>query len=159
MGNHQSSPETFLCQSIFHPAIPILKKEIFKIPFFGWAAWASSPIAIDRGKPRQALAQMLEQGQQRLDQGTNVFIFPEGTRNEYPTIGKFARGGAQLAQRAQRRIVPVAHNAGKIWPTTGYGKNSGTLTFIIGEPIPYDPNISAAALTHQVRDWIVAQEL
>ncbi len=159
MANHQSSPETFLCQSIFHPAVPILKREIFKIPFFGWAAWAAKPIGIDRDKPRQALQQMMSMGQARLSGGTNVFIFPEGTRTNYPEVGKFARGGAQLAQAAKVSVIPVAHNAGAIWPTNTKLKKSGSLTFIIGKPIPYDPDVSSALLTKKVREWIIDQNL
>ncbi len=158
MANHQSSPETFVLQSLFFPAVPILKKELLKIPFFGWGAWVSKPIGIDRAKPRQALAQMMDKGEKRLESGTCVIIYPEGTRNDYPTIGKFARGGAQLAKRAGVRAIPVAHNAGSIWPARTFIKSPGVFKVIIGKAIETD-EASVAEITQSARDWIVDQDL
>ena len=158
MANHQSSPETFILQLLFFPAVPILKKELLKIPFFGWGAWVSKPIGIDRAKPRQALSQMMEKGEARLLSGTSVIIYPEGTRNDYPTIGKFARGGAQLAKRANVQVIPVAHNAGAVWPARQFLKRPGTLKVVIGAPID-TTEASVAEITNTARDWIVEQGL
>lgn len=158
MANHQSSPETFVIQSLFFPAVPILKRELLKIPFFGWGAWVSKPIAIDRGKPRQALAQMMEMGEERLASGTSVIIYPEGTRNDYPTIGKFARGGAQLAKRSGVKVIPVAHNAGAVWPAHTLKKSKGVFKVIIGTAIE-TKEASVAEITQSARDWIIDQKL
>jgi 1-acyl-sn-glycerol-3-phosphate acyltransferase len=158
IANHQSSPETFVLQSLFFPAVPILKKELLKIPFFGWGAWVSKPIAIDRGRPRQALAQMMEMGEARLTSGTSVIIYPEGTRNDYPTIGKFARGGAQLAKRSGVKVIPIAHNAGAIWPAHTLRKSSGVFKVIIGTAIETE-EASVAEITQFARSWIMDQNI
>ncbi|MCY1357649.1 hypothetical protein D9M69_441520 [compost metagenome] len=64
-----------------------------------------------------------------------MLIFPEGTRVPFGTVGKFSRGGSALAVNAELPVLPIAHNAGKFWPKTGWAKKQGVITVIIGEPM------------------------
>ena len=93
------------------------------------------PIAIDRGAGRRAMEQMLTQGQQRLDDGLWVVIFPEGTRMNPGQRGRYRPGGALLAVRAGVPVLPVAHNAGELWGKRRFLKRPGTITVALGPPV------------------------
>lgn len=111
--NHQSTWETITTQTFLPPLAWVLKKELFKIPVFGWGLWATRPIAIDRQERRTALEQVITQGKQKIREGRYVLIFPEGTRTLYGEVGNYKKGAAMLASDAQVPVVPIAHDAGK----------------------------------------------
>ena len=113
----------------------MLKKELLKIPFFGWALAMLKPIALDRSKRRGALKQLLGQGKERLQEGINVVIFPQGTRVQVGKLGKFNKGGAMLAASAQVSVVPLVHDAGLYWPGKSFVKYPGTVKVIVGKPV------------------------
>ena len=135
LSNHQSTWETFFLSCYFQPLSQVLKRELLYIPFFGWAMAMLKPIAIDRSNPKAALKQMAKQGNECLQQGTWVLIFPEGTRMPVGQIGKFTRGGASLAVNANLPVLPIAHNAGAYWPKQGWAKRAGTIKVVIGAPM------------------------
>lgn len=153
---HQSAWETFALQTVFPPQVWVLKRELLFLPFFGWGLALTSPIAIDRGKGKQAIKQLQEQGKQRLDAGFCVVVFPEGTRMPYGKRGKYKIGGAMLAASSGADVVPVAHNAGKFWGRNSFFKHPGTIIMSIGKPI--DPQgLKAEEINRQVEDWIEAE--
>lgn len=135
VSKHQSTWETFFLSGYFQPLSQVLKRELLFVPFFGWAMALLRPIAIDRDNPKLALKELAKQGHDRLQQGTWVLIFPEGTRVPVGQIGKFSRGGAALAVNAALPVLPIAHNAGQYWPRDGWGKRSGTIQVVIGKPM------------------------
>lgn len=135
MSNHQSAWETIFLYQLFTPACPILKKELLDIPFWGWAMRLQNPIAIDRSKPREAGRSLLLQGAQRIQQGLSILVFPEGTRAPAGSLGKFSRGGAQLAVATSTLAIPVLHNAGSFWPAGSQLKRPGEIRVIIGKPL------------------------
>jgi len=158
MSKHQSAWETFYLQTVFSPLCTILKRELLRIPFFGWALWALEPIAIDRGSPKQALRQLQTLGLKRLAQGRSVLIFPEGTRLAPGQRGRYARGGADLALAAGAPIVPVAHNAGAFWSSDGKTRRPGEMVFIVGEAIE-PAEKSARQLTAEVEHWVETESM
>jgi 1-acyl-sn-glycerol-3-phosphate acyltransferase len=113
----------------------VLKRELLYVPFFGWAMAMLRPIAIDRDNPKAALKQVAAKGDELLKDNVWVLIFPEGTRVPFGTVGKFSRSGSALAVNAELPVLPIAHNAGKFWPKVGWGKKSGVITVVIGEPM------------------------
>jgi 1-acyl-sn-glycerol-3-phosphate acyltransferase len=135
LSNHQSTWETIFLYQLFTPVCPILKKELLDIPFWGWAIRLQQPIAIDRSKPREAGKSLLTQGALRLKDGSSILVFPEGTRSPAGTLGKFSRGGAQLATATGTMVLPVLHNAGGFWPASTSRKLPGIIKVVIGEPI------------------------
>ncbi len=150
---HQSAWETMALQKVFPPQVWVLKRELLFFPFFGWGLAMTSPVAIRRGNGREAIKQLLSQGQQRLQQGFCVVIFPEGTRVPYGQKVKYKSGGAQLAIASGVPVVPVAHNAGKLWGKRSFLKFPGVITMSIGQPI--DPTgLKADEVTQRVADWI-----
>jgi 1-acyl-sn-glycerol-3-phosphate acyltransferase len=136
LANHQSPWETLFLYYYFVPICAILKRELLRIPFFGWALAILRPIAIDRSKGRSARNSLLSEGPKRLQAGLSVLVFPEGTRTEAGQQKKFLTGGAELAIAADALVLPVAHNAGLFWPARKFSKRPGTIDIIVGEPIP-----------------------
>ena len=153
LSKHQSSWETYYLQRLFRPVSTILKRELLRVPFFGWGLAMMRPIAIDRDNPREAMRQVLAIGKKRLAEGNRVVIFPEGTRIPPGQRGKYARSGAALAVAAGVPVVPIALNAGKFWPAKGFLKYPGTIKVIIGEPIRH-PGGDSRELMEQVENWI-----
>lgn len=156
MSKHQSAWETISLQELFAPAVFVLKRELLKIPFFGWGLAAMKVIAIDRAAGKDALVQVLEQGRDRLNKGFWVIIFPEGTRLAPGQKKRFKPGGAYLAVHAGTKVVPVAHNAGEVWPKNAFLKRSGTVTVSIGPAI--DPTgLTEQEVNTRAQAWIEAE--
>ncbi|PCJ35725.1 MAG: 1-acyl-sn-glycerol-3-phosphate acyltransferase [Cellvibrionales bacterium] len=155
LSKHQSGWETFYLQRTLRPVSTILKKELLKVPFFGWGLAMTRPIAIDRSNPKQALREVLSQGKQRLQEGNNILVFPEGTRMNYGEIGNYSRSGASLAINSGAAILPIAHNAGSCWPAHRFIKQPGTIHVVIGKPID-STGRKSKELTEEVKDWIEA---
>ncbi|NKB34676.1 MAG: 1-acyl-sn-glycerol-3-phosphate acyltransferase [Pseudomonadales bacterium] len=153
LANHQSSWETILFYKLVYPVSPILKKELLRIPFWGWSMRLQDPIAIDRSKPREAGKSLLTQGVERIRSGKSVIVFPEGSRSPAGTIKRFSRGGAKLAVAADSPIVPIVHNAGDCWPPRQFIKRPGFIKVIIGEAIA-TAGCSASDLTEEAEQWI-----
>ena len=153
LSKHQSGWETFYLQRLLRPVSTILKKELFWIPFFGWGLYFMRPIAIDRSNPREAMKQILTQGKQRLAQGNNVLIYPEGTRTPVEQVGNYGRSGAALAIAAGVPVLPIAQNAGYCWPAHKFIKWPGRIHMVIGVPID-TTGTDSRQLTEQVKGWI-----
>ena len=153
LAKHQSAWETvaFLC--LFPPVSPVIKQELLNVPFFGWAFRMLSPIAINRSAGREALKQIVRQGKEKLAQGFWVLVFPEGTRVAPGEKGRYGIGGSWLAAETGAPIVPVAHNAGEVWPKNAFIKRPGTVTVSIG-PVIDATGKNAAELTRAVEAWI-----
>lgn len=156
---HQSNWETYFFQILFQrPLSTILKRELLRVPFFGWSLALMKPIAIDRSSPREALKQILKKGQKRIEAGITVLVFPEGTRVDPGKKGNYARGAAGIAHNGGCPVVPVAHNAGECWPANTFVKYPGTITVRIGAPIEGE-NMSTKEISAQTEQWIESQML
>jgi 1-acyl-sn-glycerol-3-phosphate acyltransferase len=153
---HQSAWETIFTQIYFKPISTILKRELLRIPFFGWGLALLKPVAIDRSKPREAMRKVHTEGMARIKEGINLLVFPEGTRIPFGEIGNYARGGAEIACVTGAPILPVAHNAGALWPVSKILKTPGTLTVVIGKPITCAGR-NSKELTEEVKAWIEQQ--
>jgi len=153
LAKHQSAWETVAFLMLFPPISPVIKQELLKIPFFGWGFRMINPIAIDRSAGREALKQIVVQGGEKLRHGFWVLVFPEGTRVAPGEKGRYGAGGARLAVDAGAPVVPVAHNAGEVWPRNAFVKRPGTVTVSIG-PVIDSRDKSAAELTREVEAWI-----
>lgn len=153
LAKHQSAWETLALQQIFPPQVWVLKRELLWLPFFGWGLAMTSPIAIDRSDGKGAMKQLLRQGKERLAQGFCVVIFPEGTRVPYGKRGKYKIGGAMLAASTGVPVVPVAHNAGRLWGRKAFSKHPGLVTMSIGKPIATEGR-KADEINAEVEAWI-----
>lgn len=115
------------------PAI-VLKRELLRIPFYGWFLWKAAAIAIDRHGGARALRAMMRAAKQVLDEGRPILIFPEGTRKKPGAPADYKPGVAGLYEYLGTTCIPVALNSGIYW--RGFFKHPGTITLQFLEPIP-----------------------
>ena len=156
MSNHTSTWETVAFFALLPPQVWVLKRELLWIPFVGWGLRLLRPIAINRGAGHRAVTEVVEQGKSRLEDGLWIVIFPEGTRVMAGQHRKYGVSGALLALASGRKIVPVAHDAGRYWPRRGLLKRPGCIRVSIGAPIEAR-DLEARDLTQRVRTAIEAQ--
>lgn len=153
MSNHQSAWETIALQIIFVPQAWVLKRELLWIPIYGLGLASMKPIAINRSNATSALRKIIREGQKRLNDKIWVVIFPEGTRSMPNEQKKYQLGGALLAEKSQFPIVPIAHNAGYLYPPRRLIKQAGNITMRIGLPIcTHDKK--ASDIMNEVKNWI-----
>ena len=157
LSKHQSAWETMAFQLIFPPQVLVLKRELLWIPFFGWGLALMSPIAINRSRGMRALRTIARRGRERLAQGFWVVVFPEGTRVAPGSQREYHPGGAWLASASGAPVVPVAHNAGLLWPRNAFLKRPGTVTVRIGPPIDA-ANRDPKTINELARTWIEEQQ-
>lgn len=153
IANHQSPWETIFLQLHFYPLTTVLKKELLRIPFFGWGMRILEPIPIDRGNPVQALKQIKRVGVERLTSGQSVLVFPEGTRQPPQQLGSFARSGADIAKSAGVPIVMVAHDAGEYWTNKKIVKTPGTVTVHVSDALHVGDK-NTKQVMQDVKQWI-----
>lgn len=80
-----------------------------------------------------------------MDEGAWVIMFPEGTRTKTGSQGKYKTGGAP--------VVPIAHNAGCVWPRNSFIKYAGIVTVSIGKPIE-TAGLTPEEVNTRVESWI-----
>lgn len=153
MSNHQSTWETLAYPSIFPMLTWVIKKELLYIPFFGWGIASIQPIALDRKQGKKSIRQLISDGKSKLGLGRFLLIFPEGTRIPYGETRPLKAGGFVLAKQANVSILPVAHDAGRLWPRNGFLKNPGTIHVHIGQAMTTDAH-SAEELRDQYSQWL-----
>lgn len=153
MSNHQSTWETLAYPSIFPTLTWVIKRELLFVPLFGWGIASTQPIALNRQQGKKAFKQLIKDGKEKLSLGRFILIFPEGTRIPYDEERELKVGGFVLAKKAKTNILPVAHDAGRLWPRQGLLKTPGTIHLHIGEPISTDGN-STEELRQLYSDWL-----
>jgi 1-acyl-sn-glycerol-3-phosphate acyltransferase len=131
---HQSMFETMeMARLASTPAI-VLKRELSRIPLFGWLTRRYGVIPVDRTAGAKALRTMMAQGRELAAEGRAVIIYPEGTRVPPGSAPPLRSGFAGLYRALGLPVVPVAVDSGRLW-TKGLLKRSGTVHIRIGEPI------------------------
>jgi 1-acyl-sn-glycerol-3-phosphate acyltransferase len=120
----------------------IYKKELEKIPIFGWGLAVSPYIAIQRADPRNALSS-LDEAIKSIKEGDSVLVYPEGTRSRDGKLQPFKRGAFLLASRSEKPIIPIAIiGTYDIMPPKTFYINSTNVKVIIHPPIE-SKNISS----------------
>ena len=157
VSNHQSTWETLAFHTIFPAHTWVLKRELLWLPIFGWSLALLNPIIINRGDKINAIKKVIRQGADRLNKGISIVIYPEGTRQPYKKLGAYQNGGSAIAKKTGYSIVPVFHNAGKLWPKGSFIKKPGEITLVIGKAITQS-NLKPSEITEQIREWTLEQE-
>lgn len=140
----------------------IFKKELARIPFFGWQLYLGPYVVVDRKDP-QAAMKSLEKAKWIMDKKRiSVLVFPEGTRSKTGEVQSFKRGAFYLASHSGYPIVPITINGTeKILPKGTFKLNSGTIYLHFDKPIPTD-NIKnkqdELALMDKVRNIIISNK-
>ena len=120
VSSHQSIFETFFLQTIFENPVFILKKELIKIPLFGWYLKKIGCISIDRNKISKENLNFSDEVS-KVIKNTNktLIIFPQGTRKNFDDRSTFKKGFARIYNDLEIACLPVAINSGKVWPKSG----------------------------------------
>jgi 1-acyl-sn-glycerol-3-phosphate acyltransferase len=114
----------------------VMKQELAAIPWFGWYARKAGAIIIDREGGSKTVRQVVREGIDRFKRGSQVVIFPEGTRQPPGAPPDYKPGIAALYRELDVPVHPVATNAGVHWPAHGFLRKPGTIVFEYLEPIP-----------------------
>jgi 1-acyl-sn-glycerol-3-phosphate acyltransferase len=127
----------------------VAKRELLRIPIFGWALWLAGFVFIDRGDRERAI-QSLERAARKVRRGTSLVVFAEGTRSPDGRLLPFKKGGFILALQAGVPIVPVSIRGGHaILPKGSLGLRPGTIDIAFGAPI------DTAAYSFETRDALI----
>ena len=154
---HQSIFETFFLQTIFDNSVFILKKELTKIPLFGWYLKKMGCISIDRNKISKENINFSNEVS-KIIKNTNktLIIFPQGTRKSFDDRTTFKKGFARIYNDLRIACLPVAINSGKVWPKSGRLKPNQCITVSILNILP--PGIEQKKFANDV-EQVVYKEL
>lgn len=151
---HQSTWETFFFASFTsHPLAYVFKKELLRIPFFGWCIGRLGMIHIDRSQRNLAWAKVAEQGEELMNRGKWIIMFPEGTRGERGKSGSYKLGATRLAVATSACVVPIAVTSARCWPRRTFSMTPGTIDVSIGQPISAEGR-EPGELMAEVEQWI-----
>src|SRR4030042_429205 len=122
-----------------------IKKEVLKIPLFGYALYASRNIFIDRSNTARAI-ESINKGMDRLPKGAGVMVFAEGTRSADGKIQEFKKGGLKIAITHKIPILPVTVNGSRrVLPKGSLVVKPGKIQIVIGDPIDTSGYTNATA--------------
>jgi len=134
--SHQSMFETFYLQTIFNSPVFILKKELLKIPIFGWYLKKIGSISIVRNKTTKNNLGFFDEISELINKSDRpLIIFPQGTRLSPEDRTPFKKGASKIYDKLKIKCQPVAINSGYIWPKFGLKKANLNLTISILKPI------------------------
>ena len=137
---HQSAFETYFLQVIYKNPLFILKKELTKIPIFGWYLKKIGSIAVQRDKVSKENLGFINKIKKNYEQGSRpVIIFPQGTRKDLKDRSPFKRGVIKIYSQLNIKCQPIVLNSGAIWPKKGKMSNKKKLYVSILKPI--DPGM------------------
>jgi 1-acyl-sn-glycerol-3-phosphate acyltransferase len=149
---HQSIWETFALVPLFDDPAFIVKRELMRIPFFGWYMRVGEMIPIDRSKGAQAMPAMIESARSALAEGRQIIIFPEGTRRPPGAEPAYKFGIARVYAETGSICVPIALNSGLFWPRRKFLRFPGTVVVEVLDPIA--PGLDARAWFARLQDDI-----
>jgi len=133
---HQSMFETFVLQAPLNFPIFILKKELLKIPLFGWYLRKIGSIEIIRETTTKDNLNFFDKIKKTLQKNNRpLLIFPQGTRVKYNDRTPFKKGVARIYDSLKLPCIPVALNSGKIWPKNSFTKYPGDIHVSFLKPI------------------------
>lgn len=133
---HESMFETMDVLRIFDNPIVIAKKELLRIPLWGWAAKRHGLIPIDRDGGAGALRQIIKSAKSAVKEDRPIVIFAEGSRSRRGERPELQAGFAGLYKMFNLPLVPVALDSGRVSPRDTFVQNSGVITYAIQEEIP-----------------------
>ena len=151
--SHQSMFETFFLQTIFNSPVFILKKELLKIPIFGWYLKKIGSIYIDRNKITKENLGFFDQISYLIKSSNRpLIIFPQGTRLTSEDRTPFRKGASRIYDELKIKCQPVAINSGNVWPKKGKLKPNKNLTISILKPI--EPGLNKDIFLQNLQDNI-----
>jgi 1-acyl-sn-glycerol-3-phosphate acyltransferase len=113
----------------------VMKKELARIPTFGWLARKAGMIEVDRQARARALRQMVVDARRAMAEPRQLVIYPEGTRRAPGASPDYKPGVAALYAELGLPCVPVACNTGVLLDERGLARKPGVVVYEILEPI------------------------
>jgi 1-acyl-sn-glycerol-3-phosphate acyltransferase len=137
VANHTSTLDAFLAIWLCPVGgCGVMKKEVVKVPFFGWLYWLSGHLRLDRKRHAQAVAALSDVGQLVKKHRLGIWIMPEGTRSLTGRLLPLKAGFVHLAIATGLPIVPVIlHGVHHVWPLGGLTVHSAPVKIEVLEPI------------------------
>lgn len=133
---HQSAWDTIIFLNLFPSVAYVLKKELLRLPFWGWYLWRMKMIAIDRSAGASSIKQIIRDGKAALAEGRPIVIFPEGTRKKPGSEPDYQSGITAMYSSLGVPVIPVALNSGVYWGKNAFFKTPGTIIIEFLPPIP-----------------------
>ncbi len=140
---HQSAFDTLVWMLLLPDTCYVLKRELLRIPVYGWYLRRAGMIAVDRSAGAGAMRGLIRDSRAALAEGRQVVIFPEGTRTAPGAEAPYQPGIAALYARAGLKVIPVATDSGMFWGRRSFLKQPGTITVAVQPPIA--PGLTRAA--------------
>ena len=136
--NHQSLFDIPVCCAVIPGRLRMLaKKELFRIPVFGWSIWAIGHVRIDREDRDSAIASVDRAAERLKKEDITPMVFPEGTRSPDGKIHPFKKGAFVLAIKSGRSVVPVTIIGSRsALPKKSLIVHPGHIHVIIDKPVP-----------------------
>ena len=133
---HQSLLETFILQAPLEYPIFILKRELLKIPIFGWYLKKIGSIDIVRDTTTKENLNFFEKIKNNIEVSKRpLLIFPQGTRVKFGERLPFKKGAGRIYEVLNLPCVPVALNTGKVWPKNSFLQYNHDIQISFLEPI------------------------
>lgn len=149
---HQSMLDTIVPLILMPATTFILKKELLRIPFYGWHAGRAGMIPVDRAGHSSALKSLVRISAKRIAEGRQIVIFPEGTRTLPGATPDYKPGVAALYRDLNAPCVPLALNTGLVWPQKGWPSRPGVAVFAFLPAIA--PGLSRLEFMRTLQDRI-----
>jgi len=161
ISNHQSTIDIPVCVASIPSSLRMIaKKELFRVPIFGWGIWVGGFIKVDRENREKAIESLNQAAERLKKENISPLVYAEGTRSPDGKIHPFKKGGFVLAINSGRQIVPVTiKGTNKIMPKNSYTIFSGHVHIHIGKPVDTSEFDFAARndLVKKVQDVIEEQ--
>jgi 1-acyl-sn-glycerol-3-phosphate acyltransferase len=156
---HQSTWETLTLHLLLADPAIVLKQELTRIPLFGRYLLRAGMIRIDRRGGARALRSLVEDARAALARGSEVVVFPEGTRAPPGGRNPYHPGVAALYLQLGCKVVPVALNSGLFWGRRSFVKRPGRI--VIEFLAPIEPGLERKAFMAELERRIegATQEL
>ncbi len=137
IGNHQSHMDIPVTVTALPLPIRIMsKKELFKIPVFGWGMRSVGILEIDRSNRKRAIETLSQAEGIILKNRLSILAFPEGTRSKDGKIHAFKKGPFILAINTQLPVLPISiSGTRKILPKGTLKLKGGKVLVKIHSPI------------------------
>jgi 1-acyl-sn-glycerol-3-phosphate acyltransferase len=150
--NHQSALDIPCAFAALPVNLRFIAKHVLRwVPFLGWYMEMTGMIFINRSNRREAVLSLRKAGE-RIRAGSNILVFPEGTRSKDGRIQPFKKGPFLLALEAQVPIVPVAiEGAWRALPTGTLRMRPHAIRLKVGQPI------RTAGRTYEDRDALLKE--
>ena len=133
---HQSMFDVVPAFAVMPDALFVMKRELLRIPLFGWHNLKHGTIVVDRAGQANAMRKLISDARDRFKEPRQLLIFPEGTRRPPGAPPAYKPGVAGMYRDLGVPCVPIATNTGVHINSQGVATSPGTVVYEILEPIP-----------------------